>query len=129
VDEAEALRRQLLSRAQMQAAAAWLERQPQLGRDLFLRGVPEGNMSGHVGDITDLLRACLVALAVPERHAAALRPRPPAFWRVPDAIAHIEHLLRTLPEGGPLAVFLPEIHGESVDRALQPTVWIPGNQL
>jgi segregation and condensation protein A len=118
VDEAEALRRQLLSRAQMQAAAAWLERQPQLGRDIFLRGVSEGNTSGRVGDVTDLLRACLVALAVPAQHAAALRPRPPAFWRVPDAIAHIEHLLRTLPKGGPLADFLPEIARESPDRSL-----------
>jgi segregation and condensation protein A len=73
VAEAEALRRQLVCRAQMQAAAAWLERQPQLGRDVFLRGASEGSTSGHVGDITDLLRACLVALAVPERHAAAQR--------------------------------------------------------
>jgi segregation and condensation protein A len=119
VDEAEALRRQLLSRAQMQAAAAWLERQPQLGRDTFVRSTAEGNTSGRAGDVTDLLRACLVALAVPERHAAALRRRPPTFWRVIDAIAHIQHLLRTLPQGGPLAVFLPEIASESADRPLR----------
>jgi segregation and condensation protein A len=119
VDEAEELRRLLVSRAQMQAAAAWLERQPQLGRDIFLRGTSLGSTSGHVGDITDLLRACLVALAVPARHAEALRPRPPKFWRVPDAIARIEHLLRTLPEGGPMVVFLPEIAGGSRDRALR----------
>jgi segregation and condensation protein A len=37
---------------------------------------------------------------------------------VPDAIAHIEHLLRTLPKGGLLAAFLPEIAGESPDRSL-----------
>ena len=54
----------------------------------------------------------------PAQHAEALRRRPPAFWRVPDAIAHIEYLLRGLPEGGPLAVFLPEIAGESRDRPL-----------
>jgi hypothetical protein len=29
-----------------------------------------------------------------------------------------EHLRRDLPEGGPLAAFLPEIDGESVYRAL-----------
>jgi segregation and condensation protein A len=98
VDEAEALRRQLLSWAQMQAAAAWLERQPQLGRDVFLRGAPEGNTSDRVGDITDLLRACLAPLAVPAQHAAALRRRAPVFWRVPDAIAHIEHLSGPCPK-------------------------------
>src|ERR1700692_257078 len=36
MDEAEELRRQLVGRAQMQAAAAWLDRQPQLGQDVFL---------------------------------------------------------------------------------------------
>jgi hypothetical protein len=66
-DEAEALRRQLVSREEMQAAAAWLDRQPQLGRDVFLRRVSEGNTSGHVDDIIDLLRACLTALAVRSR--------------------------------------------------------------
>jgi segregation and condensation protein A len=36
-DEAEALRRQLVSRAQIRAATDWLERRPQLGRDVFER--------------------------------------------------------------------------------------------
>ena len=34
-DEAEALRRRLVSRAQVRVAADWLERRPQLGRDVF----------------------------------------------------------------------------------------------
>jgi segregation and condensation protein A len=34
-DEAEALRHRLVSRAQVRAAADWLERRPQLGRDVF----------------------------------------------------------------------------------------------
>jgi hypothetical protein len=69
--------------------------------------------NGRIGDITDLLRACLVAQLVPERHAEALHRRLPVFWRVPDAIARIETLLQALPEGGPLAAFLAEIAGES----------------
>ena len=76
-EEAEALRRQLLARAQMRVAADWLERRPQLGREVFARGMPELSPSGRVGDLTELLRACLVALRVPEEQAAALRPRPP----------------------------------------------------
>jgi segregation and condensation protein A len=119
VDEAEALRRQLVGRAQMQVAAAWLDRRPQLGRDVFLRGLPAGSASGRNGDITALLRACLVALLVPEQQAEAVRSRAPAFWRVPDAIARIEQFLQTLPDGGPLAAFLPPIAGAEPARTLR----------
>lgn len=118
-DEAEALRRQLVGRAQMQAAAAWLDRQPQLGQDIFLRGIPAESTSGRNGDITALLRACLVALQVPEEQAEAVRPRAPAFWRVPDAIARIGQLLQTLPDGGALAVFLPPIADAEPIRSLR----------
>ena len=51
--EAEALRRQLLARARMRQAADWLERRPQLGRDVFPRGMPEASVSGRGSDITD----------------------------------------------------------------------------
>ncbi len=40
-DAAESLRRELLDRAAIRAAADWLERRPQLGRDVFARGGPE----------------------------------------------------------------------------------------
>ena len=53
-EEAEALRRQLLARAQMRLAADWLERRPQLGREVFARGSPELSPSGRVGDLTEL---------------------------------------------------------------------------
>jgi segregation and condensation protein A len=74
-DEAEALRRRLVSRAQVRAAADWLERRPQLGRHVFGRGTAEHrDDGGRIGDITELLRACLAALRVPEQ-ADAARPR------------------------------------------------------
>jgi hypothetical protein len=84
VEEAEALRRQLLDRARMRTAADWLERCVQLGRDAFRRGQPEVTVTGRAGDLTALLRACLVAMQVPEDQAIALRPRrrrcgPPAM--------------------------------------------------
>ena len=41
-DEAEALRRRLVSRAQVRAAADWLDHRPQLGRDVFGRGTGTG---------------------------------------------------------------------------------------
>jgi len=59
--EAEALRRHWVRRTEMAATADWLERQPQLGREVFARGRPEAGQgawllparSGH--DTEDLL--------------------------------------------------------------------------
>ena len=117
--EAEALRQQLLDRARMRLAADWLERRPQLGRDVFPRWMPELNPAGCAGDITDLLRACLVALIVPEDQAAAYRPRPPPLWRVSDAVPHLRCRLAAAPDGGPLAAFLPTIAGDDPGRTLR----------
>jgi segregation and condensation protein A len=118
-EEAEALRRQLLARAQMRLAADWLERRPRLGREVFARGSPELSPAGRVGDLTELLRACLVALLVPEEQAAALRPRPPPLWRASDALPRLRQLLGVLPDGSPLAAFLPQLGTEEPDSVLR----------
>jgi segregation and condensation protein A len=107
--EAEALRQQLLDRAHSRAAADWLARRPQLGRDTFARGRPEISGPGRLGDITDLFRACLVALRVSEDQAIAARPPAPLLWRVTDALRHIVARLPVLPDGSPLPAFLPPI--------------------
>jgi segregation and condensation protein A len=86
--QAETLRRRLADRAQIATAADWLEQQPQLGREVFMRGQPEVRTTRHVGDLTDLLRACLVVLQLPD-DVAVYRPRPPVLWRVADAIGRI----------------------------------------
>ncbi len=140
--EAEALRRQCISRAEMVAVADWLERQPQLGRDVFACGRPE---AGHTGarrrgqgaahkaaatfvddadgqdeaehdDLTELLRACLVALRLPA-HAEAYQPRRLPFWSVADATTRIGSLLRTMPDGGLLEVFLPALPKRGPEQA------------
>ncbi len=69
------------------------------------------------GDITDLLRACLVALRVPP-HAEADPPRRSPFWSMGDAAHRITRLLETLPEGAALDTFLPKIAEAGADRAL-----------
>jgi segregation and condensation protein A len=117
--EAEALRRRLLARQRMREAADWLARRPQLGRDVFPRGRAEASVSGRGSDLTDLLRACLVVLHVPEVQAAAYRPRPPPLWRVTDALPHIRRLLAALPDGTPLAALLPPVDGDAPDKALR----------
>jgi segregation and condensation protein A len=107
--QAEALRRQLVNRAQVAAAADWLERRNQLGHDIFTRGRPETGLADRTGDITELLRACLVVLQVPEEQVVTYRPRPPPLWTVDDAMTRMRELLPGLADGAPLAVFLPEI--------------------
>ena len=117
--EAEALRRRLLDRAAMRAAADWLERQPQLGREVFARGAPEIAVKGRGADITALLRACLVALKVPAAQAAALQPRPAPLWSVSDAIGRVSSLLSVLPDGSALEDFLPRIGLEAPRREVR----------
>jgi segregation and condensation protein A len=118
-DEAEALRHRLVSRAQVRAAADWLERRPQLGRDVFACGTGDRRDDrGRVSDITELLRACLVAVYVPEQ-ADAYRPRPPPLWQVSDAIARMRQLLGALPKGSPLTDFLPTDGGVEPGRSLR----------
>jgi segregation and condensation protein A len=117
--EAEALRAQFAGRALMLAAADWLEQQPHLGQDVFRRGRPQASAPERGGDLTDLLRACLPVLHVPEEQAAALRPRPPPLWTASDAMRRIARLLPDLTEPAPLAAFLPRIDRDAAKRTLR----------
>jgi predicted transcriptional regulator len=64
-DNAEALRGQLIELRAAQALAHWLDRRPQLGRDVFVRGQPEllGTSidARYEVDVIEFLWACLVA--------------------------------------------------------------------
>jgi segregation and condensation protein A len=91
--------------------ADWLERRPQLGRQVFARGEAEPALTSGTGapplaDAAELLRACLRLLVLPHRDRV-YRPRPPALWRVPDALEHMRGLLPTVGEGADLVSFLP----------------------
>ncbi len=132
--EAEALRRALAGRAAAAAAADWLELRPQLGREVFARGRPEagapgpaqqagqgtGPASAVAGDLTALLRACLVALRVPAG-TEVWQPAQPALWRVADAVARIGEVLDATPDGkgAELGVFLPRIGPATSERELR----------
>ena len=154
--EAEVLPRQWVARAQMAAAADWLERRPQLGHEVFGRGRPEPARAGQAagstagpwpptldddatnvwfndtnagaaqqtdaapvsgGDLTELLRACLVALRLPAQ-AESYQPRPKPFWSVSDATAQITRLLPGLPQGADLASLLPKVGETGLHRPL-----------
>jgi segregation and condensation protein A len=115
--QAEALRRLLLDRSRMRGAADWLEHRAQLGHDAFRRGQPELSAAGRHGDLTELLRACLPLLQVPQHQAAALRPRPPPLWTAGDAMRQFARLLPERPDGCPLTAFLPTIPSDAPGRA------------
>lgn len=120
LSQAEALREQLVLRTQVAAATDWLERREQLGQDVFARGRPElAASSGRVGDITELLRACLAMLRVPEELAAAYQPRPLPFWSMADATARMLRLLPELTGRTGLAAFLPVVTSGAPDRELR----------
>lgn len=97
-----------------QALAAWLERRPQLGLDVFGRGQPEllGTELGvrHQVDVVEFLWACLAQFEDPDNADAPSVYRP--LWH--DLCSVLEaraRLLKLLPEGSadaPLGRFLPE---------------------
>jgi segregation and condensation protein A len=119
-EEAEALRRRLLERARMRTAADWLERQPQLGQVVFARGgTAATSHAGRGGDLTDLLRACLVALQVPPDQAADILPRPPRLWAASDAIRLMRQRLAGSAGAMPLSDFLPPLADTAPHRALR----------
>ena len=111
-----ALQQTLLRRVQLAAAADWLERRGQLGRDVFRRGDAPAPTSGRVGDLTELLRACLLCLQLPP-DIKVYQPRPFSLWRPGDARALIVERLPTLPPGNPLAAFLPVLPADAPSRA------------
>jgi segregation and condensation protein A len=106
--EAEGLRQRLADRDAARRLADWLERRPQLGREVFGRGAADAAAAAAapVADPTALLQACLVLLTLPPRDRV-YRPQPPALWRVPEALARMRGMLPGLGEGADLVRFLP----------------------
>lgn len=107
-------------RIELQAAAAWLDRRPQLGRDVFARGVPpqKARRAGFVA----LLEASLIVFrgAQGRPEDAVYRPDPPRrLWRVVDALARVRAVLAAAPAGGELAMFLPQLDPGGAERPLR----------
>ena len=112
VREAEGLRQLLLSRQHIQAVATWLERRQQLGIHVWERGRAEagvGSVARESGDLAELMRACLAALALPDQLADVYRLPPRTLWPVPASAARIRERLGVLPDGSALTCFLPEL--------------------
>ena len=111
----------VLDRAADAAAAAWLERRPQLGRDVFGRGAGDrpANAAARVGDVTDAVPG------VPGRAAGAGRCR----GDLPAAAAAMDDAAGGGADPGPAAglrgagrafeAFLPRLPRDAADRPLR----------
>jgi segregation and condensation protein A len=98
-----------------QALAAWLDRRPQLGIDVFARGQPEllGTELGlrYQVDVVEFLWACLALFEDPDGIDGTEVYRP--LWHdlcsVLDARARVLRLLPEASAEAPLTQFLPDI--------------------
>lgn len=109
------LRAQLLGLQQVQAVAGWLDRQPQLGRDVFGRGADSaGTHAGDAGRAVDVVAFLWATLDLLDGRGTradaplAYVPPRPALHSVGDARARILRLLGSDPQPQPLARLLPE---------------------
>jgi segregation and condensation protein A len=112
--EADQLRERLIALQAMQALAGWLERQPQLGHDVFARGRPEVfGASADTETAPDVVAFLWASLALfddttdPEP-ATVYRPVHLDLYVVAEARDRIMRLLRETPGSVPFERLLPE---------------------
>ena len=111
--EADRLRARLGALQDAQALAGWLERRPQLGRDVFARGQPEllgtSFEPAHQVDVIEFLWASLALFDDdPDAgHGDVYRPPLTELYDVAAARERILRLLAAAPDGAPLDRLLP----------------------
>lgn len=94
----------------MREAGARLMARNRIGRDVFLRGAPEGlrvvRKTQWTAEIYDLISAYgqIRARTEPAVHVVAHRP----VMTLEDALTRLERMIGTMPEWGTLQSFLPE---------------------
>ncbi|MFS3137694.1 segregation and condensation protein A [Gluconacetobacter sacchari] len=103
---------QLEELLRMRAAADWLARRPQLGRDVFAGTTAGGSSavaSRPASSYFELMAACLTVLEhdLSGNAPAALRLQPLGLWTISDALARIRGVLTTGAVTQGWAQFLP----------------------
>jgi segregation and condensation protein A len=110
---AAALAQQLLRLEAMQQAGVRLMARPQLGRDVFARGAPEGlpRVLVPVWDVSlyDVLKA--YGDGRQRKETSVLHIAPPELLSMDDALQRLERMLGRIPEWRGLMSFLPPVTG------------------
>jgi segregation and condensation protein A len=121
--EADQLRDRLVGLEETQALVGWLERRPQLGHDVFVRGHPPSHaqssevfgVSADAAQAIDVIEFLWASLALfdddagePDTTSVYRPPLRHELHTVADARERILRQLAELPEGGPLEQFLPK---------------------
>jgi segregation and condensation protein A len=110
--KADGLRQQLVVLEDAQVLAGWLERQPQLGQDVFARGRAEvfgvSTETSQALDVIEFLWAGMAQFEDPAADTAAVyRPVRFNLYTVADARDRIMGVLAQTPAGVPLERLLP----------------------
>jgi segregation and condensation protein A len=126
--EAKQLRERLVALQAMQALAAWLDRRPRLGRDVFARGQPEllgrSIETAYQVDVIEFLWASLALFGVDGVDTSArYRPRLLGLYSIPDARLRILQRLAETPEGRRLDMLLPEVTDTEASPVLRRSAW------
>ena len=124
--EADLLRARLIELHAVQALAGWLDRRPQLGRDVFARGRPEvfGVVSETVPGL-DVIEFLWSSLALFDDDTPATdsvpvyQPQRFALHAIAEARERIRLRLAAAPLGGPLDHFLPDPADIAASGSLQ----------
>ncbi len=132
--QAARLRGRLLGLGAAKALAAWLDQRPQLGRDVFGRGMPGRiGLSGGVQPEVDVVEFLWACLALFEDKASrtdttpAYQPKPLRLHSIADARARILRLLAATKGGQPLGQLLPNApatqDNASQSRLMECSAW------
>jgi segregation and condensation protein A len=127
------LRDRLVALQEIQALSGWLERRPQLGRDVFARGRPEVfGVSVETAEVVDVVEFLWASLALFDDEPTAdtanvYRPVSPPLHTVAAARERILRLLAGSPDGAPLDRFLPDEsdvgEAEALSRLRRRSAW------
>ncbi|WP_297489690.1 ScpA family protein [Acidocella sp.] len=116
---AEILQARLIDLQAMRQAAAWLGARPQLGWDVFARGIPEAFTETDRSRLRLEMSGLLSAYLAARRRAGAklqYRPKPMLYFSVQNALERLSRLLGSLPDWSSLEHFLPEGLEDGIPR-------------
>jgi segregation and condensation protein A len=130
-DEANRFRDRLSGLAEIQALAAWLDRRPHLGRDVFTRRQPADGFGSlpliEAAPEIDVIEFLWASMALFDDGgpgpdvSETYRPRWRELYSIPEARARILRRLAETPDGLPLEQLLPE-EAAAADARAEPVL-------